>query len=137
MAVASQAKKLPTIAGDIRELGSVPGLGRSPGQGHGNPHQYSCLENPMDRGIWWTTVHRVTKSRIQLKGLSTHMHRCYPYSYENCPIFGTTLQAGFQVLKDIFFMSFNRKNLSVRKDHKENKNFVSKIFGLDQLRQIL
>jgi len=65
------------------------------------------------------------------------MHRCYPYSYENCPIFGTTLQAGSQVLKDIFFMSFNRKNLSVRKDHKENKNFVSKIFGLDQLRQIL
>jgi len=51
VAVASQAKKLPTIAGDIRELGSVPGLGRSPGQGHGNPLQYSCLENPMDRGI--------------------------------------------------------------------------------------
>ena len=41
-------------------------LGRSPGGGHGNPLQYSCLENPMDRGAWWATVHRITKSRTQL-----------------------------------------------------------------------
>ena len=46
--------------------GSVPGLGRSPGEGNGNPLQYSCLENFMDRGAWWSTVHRVTKSQIQL-----------------------------------------------------------------------
>ena len=39
------------------ELGSIPGLGRSPGEGYGNPLQYSCLENPMDRGAWWPTVH--------------------------------------------------------------------------------
>ena len=43
------------------DLGSIPRSGRSPGGGHGNPLQYSCLENPMDRGAWWTTVHRVTK----------------------------------------------------------------------------
>ena len=44
-------------------LGSLPGVGRSPGGGHGNPLQYSCLENPMNRGAWWATVHRVTKSQ--------------------------------------------------------------------------
>ena len=46
-------------AGDIRDESSIPGLGRSPGGGHGNPLQYSCLENSMDRGAWWATVHRV------------------------------------------------------------------------------
>ena len=45
------------------DLGSIPGSGRSPGEGHGNPLQYSCLENPMDRGAWWATIHGVAKSR--------------------------------------------------------------------------
>ena len=48
------------------DLGSIPGSGRSPGEGNGNPLQYSCLENPMDRGTWWATVHGVTKSWTQL-----------------------------------------------------------------------
>ena len=56
-------KNLSANAGDIRDVGSIPGSGRSPGGGHGNPLQYSCLENPMDRGDWWATVHRVTKSQ--------------------------------------------------------------------------
>ena len=60
-------KNPPANAGDIRDAGSVPGLGRSPGGGHGNPLQYSCLENPMDRGGWWAAVHRVTMSCTQLK----------------------------------------------------------------------
>ena len=55
-------KNLPTNAGDTRDVGSIPGMGRSPGGGHGNPLQYSCLENPMDRGAWKTTVLRVAKS---------------------------------------------------------------------------
>ena len=50
-------KNLPANAGDIRDMGSNPGSGRSPGGGHGNPLQYFCLENPMDRGAWWVTVH--------------------------------------------------------------------------------
>ena len=54
-------------AGDIRDVGLIPGLGRSPGGGHENPLQHSCPENPMDRGSWWSTVHEVTKSQIQLK----------------------------------------------------------------------
>ena len=50
-------------AGDERDAGSIPGSGRSPGGGHGNPPQYSCLENPLDRGAWWAAVHGVTKSQ--------------------------------------------------------------------------
>ena len=51
-------------AGDTRDMGSIPRLGRSPGGGHGNPLQYSCLENPMDRGAWQATVHRVADSNV-------------------------------------------------------------------------
>ena len=54
-------KNLPADAGDIRDTGSILGLGRSSGGGHGNPLQYSCLENPKDRGAWQATVHGVTK----------------------------------------------------------------------------
>ena len=53
-------KSLPASAGDIRDMGSIPGLGRSPGGEYGNPLQYSCLENPVDGGAWWATVHGVT-----------------------------------------------------------------------------
>ena len=55
----SEVKHLPAIVGDV---GSIPGLGRSPREGNSNPLQYSCLGNPMDRGAWWVTVHGVTKS---------------------------------------------------------------------------
>ena len=52
-------------------LGSIPGLGRSPGEGNGNPLQYSCQENPMDGGAWWATVHRVAKSQTWLSDFTT------------------------------------------------------------------
>ena len=72
--VASQVelvvKNLPANAGEIRDTGSIPGSGRSPGGGHGNPLHYSCRENPVDRGAWWATVHRVAKTRTQLKRLT-------------------------------------------------------------------
>ena len=55
-------KNLPANAGDIRVAGLIPGLGRFPGGGHSNPHQYSCLENPMDREACWAIVHRVVKT---------------------------------------------------------------------------
>ena len=54
-------KNLPAKAVDIRDVGLIPGLGRYPGEGHGNSLQYSCLENPLDRGAWWATVHGVAK----------------------------------------------------------------------------
>ena len=69
--VALVVKNLAANAGDLRDVGLIPVLGRSPGEGQGNPLQYSCLENPMDRGVWWATVHRVTKSQTQLKQLSS------------------------------------------------------------------
>ena len=56
-------KNLLANAGVIRDTGLIPGSGRSPGEGHSNPFQYSCLENPMDRGAWQATVHGVTKSQ--------------------------------------------------------------------------
>ena len=61
MKVALVIRNPPANAGDIRDTGSIFGLGRSPGEGNGNPLQYSCLGNPMDRGAWWATVHGVTK----------------------------------------------------------------------------
>ena len=55
----------------VGDLGSIPGLGRSPGEGNSNPLQHSCLENPMDRGAWWVTVHGVTKSRTQMSDFTS------------------------------------------------------------------
>ena len=72
--VALVVKNPPADAGDIREVGMIPGLGRSPGEGHGNLPQYSFMENPKDRGASWATVHRVAKSQTQLKWLSRHAH---------------------------------------------------------------
>ena len=70
--VALVVKNLPVTAGALRDVRSILESGRSPGGGHGNPLQYSCLENPMDRGAWWATVHRVAKSRTWLRWLSMH-----------------------------------------------------------------
>ena len=63
-------KNPPANAGDIRDTGSTPACGRSPGGGRDKPLQYSCLENPTDRGPWWDTVHGVEESQTQLKLLS-------------------------------------------------------------------
>ena len=60
--VALVVKNPPANAGDLRDRSPILGLGRSPGGGHGNPLQYSCLQNPMDREAWWATVHGVAKS---------------------------------------------------------------------------
>ena len=65
-------KNLSVSAGDVRDVGSIHGLGRSLGGGHGNPLHYSCLKNSIDRGAWGATVDGVAKSQIQLKQLSTH-----------------------------------------------------------------
>ena len=60
-------KNPPANAGDTGDMGLIPGMGRSPGGGHGNPVQYSCLENPMDREAWQAVVYRVTKNWTQRK----------------------------------------------------------------------
>ena len=65
-------KNPSTNTRDLRDAGLIPRLGGSPGEGHGNPLWYSCLENSMDRGVWWAAVHGVAESQTQLKRLSTH-----------------------------------------------------------------
>ena len=70
--VALVVKTPPASAGGIRDVGCITGSGRLPGGGYSNPLQYSCLENPLDRGDWWATVHRVTKSWTGLKELGAH-----------------------------------------------------------------
>ena len=76
--VALVVKNQPASTEDLRDMGSIPGWGRSPGGEHGNPLQCSCLENPMDKGAWWAMVHRVMKSQTGLKQLSTHKHAVVP-----------------------------------------------------------
>ena len=73
-------KNLPANAGNLRDTGLIPGWGRSPGRGHGNLLQYSCLKYSMDSGAWQATVHKVAKSWTQLKQLSIHEHK-YVHMY--------------------------------------------------------
>ena len=92
----ARGKEFACNAGDTGNVGSIPGSGRSPGGGHGNPLQYPCLENPMDRGAWRATVHSVAKSQTQLKGSS--MHACIG-QYErldhlHLPVFSSLLREG-------------------------------------------
>ena len=67
-------KNRPANAGDVRDVGSISGLGRSPGRGNSKPLQYPCLENPTNRGAWRAIVHRVAKSWTRLKPVSTYTH---------------------------------------------------------------
>ena len=63
----TSCKEPAANAGDIRDAGSIPGSGISPGEGNGYHLQYTCLENPMDRGAWWTTIHKAAKNQTRLK----------------------------------------------------------------------
>ena len=80
LCVASQVvlvvKNLPVNAGDVRDLDSIPGSGRSPGGRHSNPLPYSCLENSMDKGAWQAIVHRITESQTWLQRLSMYAWLC-------------------------------------------------------------
>ena len=83
----SVVKNSSANAGDTKDVSSMPRLGRHPGGGNGNPLQYSCLENPMDRGTWWATAHGVTKSRTQLSNWGCAIyHLVAMYGCESWPI---------------------------------------------------
>ena len=75
-------KSLPASAGDAGDAGSIPGSGRSPGGGHGDPLQCSCLDNPMDRGAWWATVPGVAESQTCLSSSHFHIHFQIPITGE-------------------------------------------------------
>ena len=83
--VARVVENPPANAGDIRDMGLIPESVSFPGEGNGNPIQYSSLENPMDRGTWWATVHRVAQSQTRLKFLSMHSKEIFEDS-EQCEI---------------------------------------------------
>ena len=72
--VALVVKNQPANARDLRDMGSIPGSGRFPGVGHSNPLQYSCLENPMDRGAWWAMIHRIAMCQTRRKWLHTNTY---------------------------------------------------------------
>ena len=74
--MALAVKNPPANAGDIKDVGSIPGSGRSPGGGHDDPLQYSCLEKPMDRAAWWATVHGVSQSQSRLSDLACMQVLC-------------------------------------------------------------
>ena len=80
--VALVVKNLPANIGDVRDVGSISGSGRSPGASHGSPLQYSCLENPMDRGAWQATVHKVAESQTRLERFSIICKPIMPFFKE-------------------------------------------------------
>ena len=89
--VALMVKNLPANAGDTRDAGSTPGSGRSPGGGNDNPLQYSCLENPTDRGAWRATVHGIAKESDKTKQLKTHAHQWLGLQASNAGSMGSIL----------------------------------------------
>ena len=113
--VALVVKNLPANAGGIRDAGSIPGFGRSPGWGHGNPFQYSCLENPVDRGTWQAVVHGVAKSQTWLKQPNTYTHNI-------AGIFRSTVQSkknitlGFYVWRPIAWLTSRKSKILEYRD---------------------
>ena len=104
----SVVKNLPANAGDVRDLGSVSEMGRAPGGREGNPLQYSCLGNPMDRGVWWAAVCGVTQSWTWLKWLSMCVQGSqFPFSiltlYKPCCLFRSWTSA-WLLLPRLFFV---------------------------------
>ena len=79
--MAQWVKNSPANAGDVGDAGSIPDLGRSPGEGNGNPLQYSCLRNPMDRGAWWAIVHGITKESDTTKHSRSYYSTCSLNTY--------------------------------------------------------
>ena len=113
-------KNLPTNAGDVRDLGLIPGSGRSPRGGHGNPLEYSCLENPTHRGAWWAAVRAVAKCQTRLKQLSMHVCICIKWQFYlfpsnldtfsfSCLIFSTMLNRSDENWHPCLAPDFRRK----------------------------
>ena len=103
-------KNLPANSGDLRDMGLISGFRRPPGGGLGNPFQYPCLENPMDREAWWAIVHGVTKSRTWLRWLSMHallLKSCFLTSeLESWVLCGNSYPRGFPTRTGCLLGSF-------------------------------
>ena len=138
-------KNPPANARDIRDSGSIPGSGRSPGGGHGNPLQFSCLENLMNRRVWQATVHRVTKSQTRLKQLSTHTVEVTPkvliHCFYPCPPLGTQIhtptclpvQTDLSGVSSAHHIVHQNETASTSQEHASLQN--SQLFWVTVLRQ--
>ena len=111
-------------AGDIRDKVWILGSGRSPGEGNGNPLQYSCLENPMDRGAWWATVHGVAKSQTRLSNFTFTFHtyiRICVYIFLDHSIYNIkdnhTISAISSILKEYYVGNCSLYNLRIHPLH--------------------
>ena len=120
--------------GDIRNMDLIPGWGRAPGGGHGNPLQYSCLENPMDKGAWWTTVHRSQRIRYDWSELACHMGTAFVINIwviralveeisEKVPPLSATLPPRLYHIEGLFWFHLS----CVSEDFFENQIFKSVI----------
>ena len=110
--VAVVVKNLLANAGDVRDTGSIPGSGRSPGEGHGNPLQYSYLENSMDRKAWQATEHGMAKSWTWLEWLSKHAQtwkRLGSWEKSSCFIRLEESRVWFMILKRVLFLLYHRR----------------------------
>ena len=91
--LAQVSKESTCGTGDIGDTSSIPGLGRSPGGERGNPLQYSCLENPMDKEAWWAAVHRIAKSQTWLKRLNIQACRVQPTGFKALEVYSWIIKA--------------------------------------------
>ena len=126
-------KNLPANAGDIRDAGSILESGRSPGGGRGNPLQYSCLENPMDRGVWQAMVHRITKSQTRLKLLSPHTAHTWPFLTTTIAEASHCNPCKHHSLESIFSIQhFFFSNLPVIEEYLKTPSYPSQAFNNHQ-----
>ena len=140
---ASQAalvvKNPPASAGDIRDPGSIPGLGRSPEEGHGSTLQYSCLENPMHRGAWWAAARRVAKSWTWWKRLSKMTvkylgHLCWNQWFSFVKVNAYSFL--FSNPLSIFFIVFSLWMLAVRALSLVLRSFFLSMLSLDDFSRL-
>ena len=104
----SVVKNLPASAGATEDIGSVPGSGRSPGEGDGNPVQYSCQDNPMDRGAWLATVHWVWRVRHDWARACTHTHtHTFLHTHTHTHTFLTSSRKDVSAKRDHVFSMFS------------------------------
>ena len=130
----AETKNPPASAGDARDLGLIPGLGRSLRVGNGNPLQYSCLENSMDRGAWWTTVHEATKNQTWLNGWIQHNSWMYLASLKTNKLnylFFPTLTFPHNILCSArFYMPIFGDHLGLHLHHDSETRFLNDLHWL-------
>ena len=116
--VAPEVNNPPADSGGVGGAGSIPASGRSPGGGHGNPPQYSCVENPMDREVWRATVHGVTQSQTRLTQRRTHGHTVFTHHSGRWNSFPSGSEQGTDAHSCHFYSMLHRASSQCKKARK-------------------